>query len=350
MPQRVEKLFHSREARRFPCLTRKGLRCLTKPKYSVQGLLDTRKGSHMPCPSTDQTPPANGTGPASMASWIRGTSGRLVLGAGLVGALVAVLYHRILLNLVIDWWRVPDDSHGFLVPIFAGYVLWSRRVAIRQITAAPRWSGVAVVAVGLLVLLLGEFGANLFLSRISIVILLTGFVVCFAGWHLLRQVWFPILVLLIAIPIPALLLNHITFPLQLLASKVASDLLPIFSVPVLREGNTIQLSEMRLEVAEACSGIRSLVSLSATAIFYSYFVERSNIRRMILVLSSIPIAVTANCLRIVGTGICVQHLDPEIAMGFFHKFSGWVMFLISLVCLYFIQHFMSLFSSARRSS
>ena len=150
------------------------------------------------------------------------------------------------------------------------------------------------------------------------------------------------------IPIPAIVFNQITFPLQLLASRMARDLLPLFGVPVLREGNVIELPAMKLEVAEACSGIRSLMSLFTLAVFYGYFLEKSISRRVVLALASIPIAIAANALRILGTGLCVQYWDPDKAMGFFHEFSGWVIFLVSLACLYLVHRTMLLIPAKGR--
>jgi exosortase len=274
----------------------------------------------------------------------------LAWGAALIGALVMVAYYRVLVKLVTDWWQIPDFSHGFLVPIFAAYLVWTKRKILIEIELAPTWSGVTVVALGLAVLLLGVYGAELFLSRVSLVILLVGLVLSFGGWPLLRELRFALLVLLLAIPIPAILFNQITFPLQILASKLASSLLPLLGVPVLREGNVIELSVMKLEVAEACSGIRSLMSLFTLAIFYGYFLERSSLRRTILALASIPIAIAANAVRIFGTGLCVQYWDPDKAMGFFHEFSGWVMFLVSLGCLFMVHRTMRLFPTRRRQA
>jgi exosortase len=164
---------------------------------------------------------------------------------------------------------------------------------------------------------------------------------------MLRELRFPLLVLVLAIPFPTILFNQITFPLQLFASRIAADILPLLGVPVLLEGNVIQLPVMKLEVAEACSGIRSLMSLFTLAVFYGYFLERTTGRRWILALAAIPIAVTANVFRIVGTGLCVQYWDPDKALGFFHEFSGWVMFVISLGCLYLVHRFMRLISPVR---
>jgi exosortase len=262
--------------------------------------------------------------------------------------LIIAVYHQVLVKLVTDWWQIPDFSHGFLVPLFAAYLVWEKRETLRGTMIAPCWSGIAVMALGLVVLLLGVYGSELFLSRVSLVILLAGLVLCFGGRQFLKELRFALLVLLLAIPIPAIIFNQITFPLQILASKLASFLLPFFGVPVLREGNVIVLPLMRLEVAEACSGIRSLMSLFTLAVFYGYFLEKSLGRRVALVLASIPIAIAANAVRILGTGLCVQYWDPDKALGFFHDFSGWVIFLVSLTCLYAVHRAMSLFPAKRR--
>jgi exosortase len=271
-----------------------------------------------------------------------------VWGSALIGTLMMAAYYRVLAKLVTDWWQIPDFSHGFLVPIFAAYLVWAKRKTLLETEVAPSWSGVAVVVLGLAVLLLGVYGAELFLSRVSLVILLAGMVLSFGGWLLLKELRFALLVLLLAIPIPAILFNQITLPLQILASKLASTLLPLFGVPVLREGNIIELSVMKLQVAEACSGIRSLESLFTLAIFYGYFLEKSTLRRVILALASIPIAIAANAVRIFGTGLCVQYWDPDKAVGFFHEFSGWVMFLVSLGCLFIVHRAMGLLPTRRR--
>ena len=136
------------------------------------------------------------------------------------------------------------------------------------------------------------------------------------------------------IPIPAIIFNQITFPLQILASKVATGVLQLIGIPALRDGNIIQIPAMALEVAEACSGIRSLLSLVTLAIMYGYLMETSVFVRVVLALGSIPIAVAANSLRIVGTGLVVQFWDPEKAEGFFHAFSGWLIFVLSLSMLF----------------
>ncbi|SRR6266700_1589907 len=274
----------------------------------------------------------------------------LVWRSVLIGALLIAVYWRVVAKLVTDWWQIPDFSHGFLVPIFAAYLVWAKRKDLRATRTAPSWSGFAFIALALLVLLLGVYGAELFLSRFSLVILLTGLVLCFGGWQFLKELRFVLLVLLLAIPIPSIIFNEITLPLQILASKLASALLQLFGVPVLREGNVIELSSMKLEVAEACSGIRSLISLFTLSVFYGYFLEASFARRAVLAVASIPIAIAANAVRILGTGLCVQYWDPDKALGFFHEFSGWVMFVVSLGCLFIVHRSMRLIHGKRRQA
>ncbi len=256
---------------------------------------------------------------------------------GVLLLLFAVLYLRVGIKLVQDWYVIPDFAHGFLIPFFCAYVVWEKRRVVAQTPVQPSWAGLLLVALGLLTYITGIYGAELFLARISGLMLLGGLIWTFAGLPMLRVLKFPLLMLLLAIPFPAVLFNQITFPLQLLASRLASSILPLFNVPVLREGNVIQLPVLKLEVAEACSGIRSLMSLFTVAVIYGYLLESSTWKRTFLALASIPIAVAANALRIVGTGLCVQFWDPDKAMGFFHEFSGWLMFLFSLGLVYLLQ-------------
>lgn len=267
-----------------------------------------------------------------------------------IGLLLVAIYYRIGIKLVHDWYTLPDYSHGFLVPLFSLFLIWDRRKFIRATPVRQSWAGIPLIILAIAVLILGVYGVDLFTSRVSFVILIAGLIWTFSGSAMLRELRFPLLVLLLAIPFPEIIFNKITFPLQLLASRIASDILPILGVPTLHEGNVIQLPVMKLEVAEACSGIRSLMSLFTLAVFYGYFLERSTARRTLLALAAIPIAVAANVVRIVGTGLCVQYWDPDKALGFFHEFSGWVMFVVSLICLYLVHRVMRLIAPGKRQT
>ena len=263
--------------------------------------------------------------------------------AAVLTGLLLWLYAATISHLVGQWWNDPNFSHGFFVPLFSGFILWQERSRLAALTPQPSWWGLPILGVGMCVLIVGQMGAELFLSRLSLLIALAGLIALFLGWNFFRALWFPWAFLLLMIPIPAIVFQQITFPLQLLASKVASTTLPWMGVPVLREGNVIVLPTMALEVAEACSGIRSLMSLATLAIIYGYLMERKVGVRVLLAIASIPIAVAANSLRIVGTGLLVQYWDPEKAQGFFHEFSGWLIFVVSLGMLYFLHRIVRIF-------
>lgn len=259
--------------------------------------------------------------------------------------LTAWLYAAILGRLVMQWVgpnRDPNFEHGIFVPIFALFILWQDRKKLAQIPPSPSWLGLPLVALSLVMLVLGVLGAELFFSRTSLLVLLAGLIILFQGWSFFRAVLFPWAVLILMIPIPSLILQQITFPLQLLASKLATVLLQLVSVPVLRQGNVIVLAAMPLDVAEACSGIRSLLTLVTLAIMYGYLMESRVWVRVTLACSAIPIAVAANSFRIFGTGLLVQYWDPDKAEGFFHVFSGWLIFVVAMIMLFAVHRLISL--------
>ena len=258
-------------------------------------------------------------------------------------ALLFWLYMPTLAHLVGQWWQDPNFSHGFFVPLFAAFVVWQERTKLAGLTLRPSWWGLPFLGFGLSLLVVGQMGAELFLSRLSLLIVLAGLIVLFCGWSFFRALLFPWAFLLLMIPIPAIVFNQITFPLQLLASQVASTVLPWLGVPVLREGNVIVLPAMALEVADACSGIRSLMSLATLAVIYGYLMERKIAVRVLLAVASLPIAVAANSFRVVITGLLVQYWDPDKAQGFFHEFQGWLMFVASLLMLYLLHRLIRIF-------
>jgi exosortase len=253
---------------------------------------------------------------------------------GILAVLIGILYMGVLVHLGGDWLHDPDYSHGFLVPLFSAYIVWRNRRALGRLPVRPSWWGLAGIAGALAILVIGKLGAELFLTRSSLVLLLGGVVLYFLGWRWLRAMLFPLAFLFLMIPFPALIYDQISLPLQFFASHVASSLLALVGVPVLRDGNIIHLPAMTLEVAEACSGIRSLMSLVALAIIYGYLLEPSIWRRVALVVAAVPIAVIANAVRIMGTGLLVEYWTPEMGTGFFHAFSGWLVFLMALFLLF----------------
>ncbi len=269
--------------------------------------------------------------------------------AAALTVLIAYLYSNILLLLVKNWWSDPNFSHGFFVPAFSAYFVWRKRKALAAVPIQPAWSGLAIIVLALLVLVVGVVGAELFLSRASLILLIAGLVVYFLGWAYFRTLIFPWAFLFLMVPLPTLILSQVTLPLQFLASNLAAWLLGVVGVPVLRDGNILQLPTMTLEVVEACSGIRSLVSLVTLAIIYGYFSEPNMALRVILVLGAIPIAIAANSLRVMGTGLLGLYWAPDKAEGFFHTFSGWVIFILSLGMLFVLHRALRLVERLRQA-
>ncbi|MBI4443385.1 MAG: exosortase [Acidobacteria bacterium] len=260
---------------------------------------------------------------------------------------LSILYWQALRELSWDWWNNPDYSHGLVLPFVAVYLIWRRKEEWSRQPVAPSNFGLLVMLGGLSLLFLGELGAEFFLTRVSLLVLLCGLVLFFLGWNHFRLAAFPIALLLLAIPLPAVIFYQITFPLQLLASHLGAFLLETSRVPVLREGNLIVLPNVTLEVVEACSGIRSLFSLLTLTVLYGYFFESRLWMRMLLIVLTVPLALFCNGLRITGTGLLTQYVDPASAESFFHGFSGWFIFVVALVSLFTIHRTLVLFGRER---
>ncbi len=256
---------------------------------------------------------------------------------GLIAAALLGLYFSIGRYLGLQWKNDDNFSHGWIVPLFSLFVLWENRKRLAELSFQPAWSGLWLLGSGLCILAAGVMGAELFLSRVSFLFVLAGLTALFWGWNHVRAVLFPLCFLLLMIPIPEIIFSHLTGPLQTVAAISASDVLSFLGVPVLREGNILYLPKMPLNIAEACSGIRSLMSLATLAIIYGYLTEARKSVRVLLALASLPIAVAANSLRIVITGLIVQYGDPEKAEGFYHTTSGLLVFIVSLLLLFLLH-------------
>jgi exosortase len=255
------------------------------------------------------------------------------LWTAIISGLVLLLYAPVLKHLVAQWWTDPDYGHGFFIPLFSAFVLWRDRDRWIRSKPEPSNFGLLVMLGGVLLLFLGSLVAELFISRISLLIVFAGMILFLAGWKRLRSVSFPLAYLIFMIPLPVLIYNQITFPLQLLASRLATFCLGLAQVPVLRDGNILAFSNYSLEVVEACSGIRSLVTLISLAVAYSYLLERRNWARFLFVALMIPSAIVCNAIRIMGAGLVAHRFGPNAAEGFLHAFSGWVIFLAALILM-----------------
>lgn len=255
-------------------------------------------------------------------------------------ALLIIAYFPILKHLVWQWANDEDVGHGFFVPVVAGFIAWQRRNELMAIEWKPAWWGIGVMLWGVIQSYIGTLGAELFLQRTAFLITLVGLLLMLGGTRLVKELAFPLLLLPFMIPIPTVIYNQITFPLQIFASRVAEFVLglPFINIPVLREGNILTLANESLSVAEACSGIRSLLSLSFLALVYAYGFDKKVWMRWALLIGTVPIAILANAGRVTITGILSEN-NPELAHGFFHSLEGYVIFIIAGLML-FALHFL----------
>jgi len=284
-----------------------------------------------------------------------------------VATALVFAYASVLAKLGRDWWTDENYSHGLLIPLIIGFILWSQRERFaRTIIRPSTFAGLGAVLLALAALWAGTAGAELFLQRTSLALMLAGIVLYFWGFTLLRLLIVPLFLLLLAIPIPSIIFNKIAFPLQLFASRCAVWAMSMFDIPVLRQGNVIELMPLgaretkKLEVVEACSGIRSLMTLVTLAVVFAYFTHprsdgpddpgspgpsiRSSVveplkkfgfwRSAIIVLSAVPIAIFTNAVRVSGTGVLARYYGTKVADGFFHSFSGWVIYVVAFLMLF----------------
>jgi exosortase len=263
-------------------------------------------------------------------SWV--TLGQI----GAVVVLLSLLYTGVMADLAKDWWNEPNYSYGMLIPPLALYFAWAGR---KSTLAIPRFRdirGVFLTAVACIFYATGKLGSEFFLPRISLVILLGGLIWTFWGINRLRSLYFPLILLATMVPLPVIIYNWLSAPLQLLASEVATSVAQVFGVSVYRDGNLIILANLSLGVEEACSGLNSLSSLIIASLILGYLdMNRSAIRWM-LVLLSVPLAIGINIVRVAGTAILAdQH--QEFARGFYHSFSGWLVFVFGFAALYAIS-------------
>jgi exosortase len=272
------------------------------------------------------------------AEGLRGTRGYLLV----FGLLMAVIYHQIAVEMVMNWEHDPNYSHGFLVPFIASYLLWLRRDAVRQVPVKPAAGGMVILAGGLVTLLLGVSSVEFMTMRSSMIIVTAGMIAFVYGYPLLRVLLVPLGYLFFMIPIPYILYDEVAFPLKLFVAKVAVAGLKLFSLPVLREGNVIIFPNITLEVVDACSGMRSLMSLLALSTAYGFMFLRRPWQRVVLVLAAVPVAVATNVFRVFVTGFLARHVGKGAAEGFFHDFAGLAVFATAMVLIAVIGWLLSM--------
>jgi exosortase len=255
-----------------------------------------------------------------------------LLAAGIVVLLVG-LYARVLPIWLQDLWDDPNYSHVFIVPIISAFVLWQRRRDLAVVPIRGSWRGLPLLLAGVGALILGDIGDETFLMRSSLIVILVGLVLLHFGSGMFRVVAFPLLFFVFMVPMPAIFFYAITARLQNLAAESGASMLDLLGVPILLDGNVMHLSRITLGVTEACSGIRSLMTLVALGVAWAYLMLPKFWMRIVLVVSVLPITILANAGRIVLTALVGRWLGVEYAEGFFHFFSGWLIFVLALLGL-----------------
>jgi len=250
-----------------------------------------------------------------------------------VGAMVVALYGVILADMANDWWTDPALSQGLLIGPLSLWIAWMRRGQLLSIPAAPDNRGLFLVCGACLLFLLGRLGAEFFLARISFVILIAALAWTFWGAQRLRTLSLPLLLLATMVPLPVIVYNSVAAPLQLFASDIAANLAQMFGVSIFRDGNILNLAHVSLGVERACSGLNSLSALMVGGILLGFLQCSSAAARTLLFLLTIPLSIAVNVFRVTGTAVLADYHE-EFAMGFYHSFSGWLVFVTGFAGLY----------------
>jgi exosortase len=249
-------------------------------------------------------------------------------------ALLAVVFTPVYSDLIATWLGHSNNSHGMLVPFISLYFIWQKKGDLKaQEISSSNW-GLVILVISLALYLLAYVGGVVFVMRLMIVFSLIGLVLFALGWRIFNQLAFPLVFLFFMVPVPTSVIGLVSFPLQLFATKISANIIQYCSIPVLREGNMLYFVQTQLEVAEACSGIRSIMSLMMLSVLFVYSIKDGWPKKMILLLSAIPIAVIANIIRVSGTGILAHFYGDKVARGFLHDFSGMAVFLFGLSLLF----------------
>ena len=261
----------------------------------------------------------------------------------------ATLYHHVFIKMVQDWMTNDDYSHGFFIPLITCYLIRQQKENLSKILIKPSNIGIIILSSGLSVFLIASIGAELFLMRFSMLIVIWGLVVFLGGIDLGKATLLPVAYLIFMIPLPAIIWNKIAFPLKLFTTRMAVNAITFLDIAVYREGNIIHLSNTTLQVVDACSGMRSLTSSLAISAAFALIIQHSKTGKCFLFLSAIPIAILMNIIRLLITAILAQKYGAQTAHGFLHDFSGILVFVFAIILIY-IVHLFLLWCSTLRSS
>ena len=258
--------------------------------------------------------------------------GVVVLSLLIVAGLFVLQYYTDFGRLL-QRWDSEDFSYCYLVPLLFGYLVFAKWRTLKNIEIAPSYSGIPVLFLAGVLQFVGWIGSLQTLAFISIWVSLIGLALLTLGTRMVKALAFPFVVLAFIVPLPPFLNNLFTFNLKLISSRLAVDMMQLAGLSVFREGNIIDIGVTQLQVVDACSGLRYVYPLFLMGLMFAYLFHRKWWQRIIIIFAAVPISIAANALRIAATGYLSAHVSPKLAEGFFHGFSGWLVFLVSFIFL-----------------
>ncbi|MEM7540200.1 MAG: VPLPA-CTERM-specific exosortase XrtD [Pseudomonadota bacterium] len=245
-----------------------------------------------------------------------------------VAAAVIYWLFRDGIDLMVAWWGDKEEySHGYMIPLISGYLIWQRSDELRGISFNGSWLGVLIAILGLCLLVLGELSTIYTIIQYAFLVTLYGVALAFLGWRAFKVVAMPLFILFFMVPLPNFIYNNLSAELQLISSQLGVLVIRAFDISVFLQGNVIDLGSYQLQVVEACNGLRYLFPLMTLGFIVAYFFKAPFWKRLVLFLSTIPITVLMNSFRIGVIGVLVEHWGESMAEGFLHDFEGWVVFM-----------------------
>lgn len=257
-----------------------------------------------------------------------GLGALVVLFAAFIG-----LYYPVLVKLASEWSTNDNYSHGFFIPLISGYMIYTMRAELKDISLQPVNWGLLLLLAGLGQLYIAKVGSEYFLQRTSLILVLLGATLFLMGKSIARKLLLPFVYLIFMVPLPAIIWNKIAFPMQLFSTAITERVIQIIGIPVFREGNVLHLAQTTLEVVDACSGLRSLTTMFALSAALAWVSGYATWKKWTLFFAAAPIAIFANIVRLTGTAVLASFFGAKAAQGFLHEFSGLFTFVFGLALL-----------------
>jgi exosortase len=264
-----------------------------------------------------------------------------LLKIGFISALVIYVYYGEIQSLVFHWTDKKEYSHGFLIPLISGYVIWRERGQLKNTPLMPDMKGLLILIAGLILLLVGTVAFEPFMRQLSLIITIMGLLYLLLGNKMFKKLLFPSGYLIFMIPIPYIIMNTIAVNLRLISAQLTYQTLNFAGIPILRAGANLELPNISLVVADLCTGVLSLIAIMALAFFYAYIAMEKNITRLFLILLAVPIAVFSNIARLIMTVGLTYFIGPKVLNAFIHAFHGTVNFIITVFLLVLVAHFLT---------